>query len=85
MLLKKMIETRDHPHHLLESENLSGADEGATSTWIDEVIAENPAQVAGFKSGKEALLQFLVGQVMKKSRGTADALSVAEEIRSRLL
>jgi aspartyl-tRNA(Asn)/glutamyl-tRNA(Gln) amidotransferase subunit B len=85
MLLKKMIETRDHPHHLLESENLSGADEGATSTWIDEVITENPAQVAGFKSGKEALLQFLVGQVMKKSRGTADALSVAEEIRSRLL
>jgi aspartyl-tRNA(Asn)/glutamyl-tRNA(Gln) amidotransferase subunit B len=84
-LLKKMIETGDHPHHLLESENLSGADEGATSTWIDEVIAENPAQVAGFKSGKEALLQFLVGQVMKKSRGTADALSVAEEIRSRLL
>lgn len=84
-LLKKMIETGDHPHHLLESENLSGADESATEQWIDEVIAENPKQVADFKSGKEALLQFLVGQVMKKSRGTADALATADRIRDKLV
>lgn len=83
-LLKKMIETGDHPHHLLESENLSGADQATTDLWIEEVISENPKQVADFKSGKEALLQFLVGQVMKKSRGTADALSIAEIIRNKL-
>lgn len=83
-LLKKMIETGAHPHHILETENLASADEGAIDEWISAVIADNPKQVADFKAGKEALLQFLVGQVMKKSRGTADPLTVADKLRDKL-
>lgn len=39
---------------------------------VDEVIAENPSVVEEFKAGKEASVQFLVGQGMKKSRGAAN-------------
>ena len=85
MLLKKMIETGDHPHHIFEQENLASADESSMDAWILEVIEENPQQVAGFQGGKEPLLQFLVGQVMKKSKGTADPLTVADLIREKLL
>ncbi|MCX6781035.1 MAG: Asp-tRNA(Asn)/Glu-tRNA(Gln) amidotransferase subunit GatB [Candidatus Magasanikbacteria bacterium] len=83
-LLKKMIETGDRAEHLLESEQLSSADESTIKQWIDEIITEFPEQVAQFKAGKDALLQFLVGKVMKKARGTADPVAVAELLREKL-
>lgn len=83
-VLKKMIETGDHPQHLLDSEGLGGADSGMIDAWADEVINGNPTQVAQFKAGKDAVLQFLVGQVMKKSRGTADPIVVADLLRNKL-
>lgn len=39
---------------------------------VDQVLAENPKTVEEFHSGKEKVLGFLVGQVMKKMRGKAD-------------
>ncbi len=83
-LLKKMIATGGDPSQLLESENLSAADSAQIALWVDEVIATNSLQTAQFKAGKETVLQFLVGQVMKKSRGTADAEIVAELLRTKL-
>jgi aspartyl-tRNA(Asn)/glutamyl-tRNA(Gln) amidotransferase subunit B len=51
---------------------------------IDEVIAENAAQVESFRSGKEGVLGFLVGQVMKATGGKADARVVNERLREKL-
>jgi len=51
---------------------------------IDEVLAANPKQVEQFKSGKTAVLGFLVGQVMKASRGQANPGAVTELLKSRL-
>jgi aspartyl-tRNA(Asn)/glutamyl-tRNA(Gln) amidotransferase subunit B len=48
------------------------SDEGAVKKIAEEVIAENPAAVAEYKSGKMASLQFLIGQGMKKSKGSAN-------------
>ena len=59
--------------------------EGALSTWIDEVVAENPREVKDFCAGKDRLLGFLVGQVMKKSSGKANPQKVNELIRQKLL
>jgi aspartyl-tRNA(Asn)/glutamyl-tRNA(Gln) amidotransferase subunit B len=39
---------------------------------VAEVIAENPIQVADYKSGKEAMFMFFVGQCMKKSKGAGN-------------
>lgn len=45
------------------------SDEGAIQTLIQEVIAEYPDQVAEYQAGKERLMGFLVGQVIKRSKG----------------
>ena len=52
---------------------------------IDAVIAANPGQVAAFRGGKEGLLGFFVGQVMKETGGQADPRIVSEVVRSKLV
>lgn len=47
-------------------------DTGAISTAIEETLAENPKALEDYRAGKAGALNFLVGQVMKKTRGKAD-------------
>jgi len=49
-----------------------------------QVISQNPKAVEDYKKGKEAGLKFLVGQVMKESKGQADATEVEKLVRERL-
>jgi aspartyl-tRNA(Asn)/glutamyl-tRNA(Gln) amidotransferase subunit B len=51
---------------------------------VDRVLADNPGQVAAYKGGKEGLLGFFVGQVMKETQGKADPKIVNELLRSKL-
>lgn len=51
---------------------------------IDTLIAANPAVVLEYKAGKEAVLQFLVGQGMKATKGSANPGMLAELIKSRI-
>jgi aspartyl-tRNA(Asn)/glutamyl-tRNA(Gln) amidotransferase subunit B len=51
---------------------------------IDEVIAENPGPVEQFRGGKEGVLGFLVGQVMKKTGGAANPQEAQRILRERL-
>jgi Asp-tRNA(Asn)/Glu-tRNA(Gln) amidotransferase B subunit len=48
------------------------------------VITANPGQVAAYRGGKEGLLGFFVGQVMKETKGQADPRAVNELVRARL-
>ena len=59
-------------------------DTGAIESIIDEVIAANPSQVEQYKSGKVGLLGFFVGNVMKKTGGTANPSIVNEILRKKL-
>jgi len=59
-------------------------DSSAIETMIDEIIANNPAQVAEFRAGKEKILGFFVGQVMKASRGKANPAQVNQLLRAKL-
>ena len=54
------------------------------SKWADEVIAENPKTAQDFRDGKEKVLQFLMGQVMKKSNGAANPPKVLEILKEKL-
>ena len=47
-------------------------DTAAIAAMIDEVLQQNPSQVSQYRQGKEQLLAFFVGQVMKKSKGKAN-------------
>ncbi|MCR5194673.1 MAG: Asp-tRNA(Asn)/Glu-tRNA(Gln) amidotransferase subunit GatB [Alphaproteobacteria bacterium] len=59
-------------------------DTGAIEKIIDEVIAANPSQVEQYKSGKTGLLGFFVGNVMKKSGGSANPAVVNEILKNKL-
>jgi aspartyl-tRNA(Asn)/glutamyl-tRNA(Gln) amidotransferase subunit B len=59
-------------------------DTGAIEAIIDEVIAANPHQVEQYRAGKDKLLGFFVGQVMKASKGKANPGQVNELLRSKL-
>jgi len=59
-------------------------DVAALEPIIDDVLAANPGEVAGYRSGKEGLLGFFVGQVMKATGGTADPRVVNERLREKL-
>jgi aspartyl-tRNA(Asn)/glutamyl-tRNA(Gln) amidotransferase subunit B len=51
---------------------------------VGQVIAESPKPVADYKAGKEAAFQFLVGQVMAKTKGQGNIQHVREELRKAL-
>lgn len=59
-------------------------DTGAIDVIIDEVIAANPSQLEQYRSGKDKLFGFFVGQVMKKTQGKANPAQVNERLRARL-
>jgi aspartyl-tRNA(Asn)/glutamyl-tRNA(Gln) amidotransferase subunit B len=60
------------------------SDAGALGTAIDQVLAANPAAVADYRAGTTAAVGFLVGQVMKATRGQANAAMVQAALRERL-
>src|SRR3989338_3495500 len=84
-LLKEMFETGEDPSVIIEKKDLaqvSDAEELAQAA--QEVIAENPKPVEDYRKGKKESLQFLVGLVMKKTKGKANP-QVAREILEKEL
>ena len=70
---------------IMEREGLRQiSDTGALEKIVDEVLAANPKQVEQYKGGKTSVIGFLVGQVMKSSRGQANPATVNELLRSKL-
>jgi aspartyl-tRNA(Asn)/glutamyl-tRNA(Gln) amidotransferase subunit B len=59
-------------------------DESELAPIVDAIIAANPDQVDTYRSGKEGVLGFLVGQVMRETRGKADPKIVNKLLRERL-
>ncbi|HTG31873.1 MAG TPA: Asp-tRNA(Asn)/Glu-tRNA(Gln) amidotransferase subunit GatB [Thermoanaerobaculia bacterium] len=60
------------------------SDSSRIERWIDEVIEQNPAQVAQYRAGKVQIAGFLVGQVMKLSGGRAEPKIVQQLMRQAL-
>ena len=60
------------------------SDTGALQAAVDAVIAENPDAVADIRAGEHKAIGFLTGQIMKKTRGQANAGLVQQLIRERL-
>jgi aspartyl-tRNA(Asn)/glutamyl-tRNA(Gln) amidotransferase subunit B len=60
------------------------SDEGQIGQWVDEVISENPQLVETYKSGKVTVIGALIGNVMRKAGGKADAGVVKSLIESKL-
>lgn len=80
-----MAETGEDPEKIVEEKGLKQVtDTGAIEAVIDQVIAENPDNVAAYKNGKTALMGWFVGQVMKASKGKANPGMVNQLLAKKL-
>lgn len=81
----EMMVSGKQPAVIVEEKGLKQvSDTGALEAFCDEVINANPNSVADYKSGKEAALNFLKGQVMKLSKGKANPAVVGEILSKKL-
>jgi len=72
-LLARLMTENFDPEIIAKKEGLiQKSDEGAIKTIAEKVVADNPKVVADYKAGKEASIQFLLGQVMKATKGSAN-------------
>jgi aspartyl-tRNA(Asn)/glutamyl-tRNA(Gln) amidotransferase subunit B len=74
-----------NPKDLVQERGLAQtSDTSAVGTFVDEALAANADSVASYKAGKEKAFEFLVGQVMRASRGKANVEMVRALLKERL-
>lgn len=72
-VFKEMLESGKLPAQIVEEKGLVQiSDEGAIKNIVEQVVANNPQSVEDYKAGKQKAIGFLVGQVMKESKGKAN-------------
>src|SRR5438093_6709678 len=82
--LARAFETGDSIEAIVKEEGLlQVSDTGTLEAVVDEVVAENPGPAEQFQNGKEGALNALVGQVMKKTKGSANPQLAADLLRAR--
>ncbi|NLO97282.1 MAG: Asp-tRNA(Asn)/Glu-tRNA(Gln) amidotransferase GatCAB subunit B, partial [Peptococcaceae bacterium] len=80
-----MFEEGKDPEQIVKEKGMVQiSDEGQLTQILTEVIAQNPKSVADFQSGKEQAIGFLVGQVMKATKGQANPGVVNKMLRKML-
>jgi aspartyl-tRNA(Asn)/glutamyl-tRNA(Gln) amidotransferase subunit B len=84
-IFQKMLASGESAQAIVDREGLRQiSDTGALEAIVAQVLAQNPKQAEQYKSGKTQVLGFLVGQVMKASRGQANPAAVNEMLRAKL-
>ena len=72
-VLAEMLQTGADPHHIIEEKQLARVEgQGEIERIVKEAISQNGKAAEDYKKGKAAALQFLVGQVMAKTKGRVD-------------
>ncbi len=84
-IFPKMYQSGEPATVIMEREGLQQiSDTGAIEKIVDDVLAANPKQVEQYRSGKTQVIGFLVGQVMKASKGQANPGMANEMLRAKL-
>ena len=80
-----MIDTDQSVDAIIEQKGLKQVtDDGEIERLVIQVMEENQSQVEQFKTGKEQVLGYLVGQAMKISRGKANPEQVGQLLRQKI-
>ncbi|WP_462272514.1 Asp-tRNA(Asn)/Glu-tRNA(Gln) amidotransferase subunit GatB [Methanohalophilus sp.] len=77
-IIRTILDEGGSPMDIVKEKGLLKVEGDVVDRAIEEVLKENPQALEDYFAGKEKSLNFLVGQVMKKTRGRADARSVRE-------
>ena len=84
-IFAKMFDTGESAAAIIDREGLRQiSDTGALEKIVDEVIAASPKQVEQYKAGKTGVIGYLVGQIMKASKGQANPAAVNELLKAKL-
>jgi aspartyl-tRNA(Asn)/glutamyl-tRNA(Gln) amidotransferase subunit B len=84
-VLEEMFATGKSAAEIVKAKGLTQvSDEGTLEKIIDDVMAKNPQQLVQYRSGKEQVFGFFVGQVMKASGGKANPAKVNELLKKKL-
>jgi aspartyl-tRNA(Asn)/glutamyl-tRNA(Gln) amidotransferase subunit B len=84
-VFKEMLESGKRPQQIVEEQGLVQiSDEGAIAEVVSRIVEANPQSVEDFKAGKEKAIGFLVGQVMKETKGKANPALVNKLLLERL-
>jgi aspartyl-tRNA(Asn)/glutamyl-tRNA(Gln) amidotransferase subunit B len=84
-IFPELYRSEKAPEQIVQEQGLTQmSDEEALSAIIDEMLLNNPTQVAQFKEGKQQVLGYLVGQAMKASGGKANPSKVNELLKRKL-
>ncbi|MCF6150467.1 MAG: Asp-tRNA(Asn)/Glu-tRNA(Gln) amidotransferase subunit GatB [Candidatus Kuenenia sp.] len=84
-VFSEMINTGKEPKTIVEEKKLVQiSDEGLIDEILDKVIASNPNAIEDYKKGKKNALAFLMGQVMKETKGKANPKLVNELLKNKL-
>jgi aspartyl-tRNA(Asn)/glutamyl-tRNA(Gln) amidotransferase subunit B len=81
-----MAQSGKSPKAIVEAKGLvQVTDPSAIEKVVDEILAQNPEEVAAYQNGKTKLMGFFVGQVMKQTRGKANPKIVNELLKTKLI
>jgi aspartyl-tRNA(Asn)/glutamyl-tRNA(Gln) amidotransferase subunit B len=84
-VLFEMVETGADPEHIIAEKNLAQMDdESEIENIVKKIIADNSEPTEAYKAGKENALQFLVGQVMKATKGRVNPQTAAGLLKKYL-
>jgi aspartyl-tRNA(Asn)/glutamyl-tRNA(Gln) amidotransferase subunit B len=84
IVLRRMLDEGDSPDAVIEAEGLGTAESDEVAAAVEAAIEENPEAVADYHAGESGAINFLVGQVMQKTGGSADPGDVNGMLRERL-
>ncbi|MEF8791326.1 MAG: Asp-tRNA(Asn)/Glu-tRNA(Gln) amidotransferase subunit GatB [Haloarculaceae archaeon] len=84
VVLRAMLDEGLAPEEVVEREGLGKTEDDAVAAAVTEAIEENPDAVADYHAGEDGAINFLVGQVMQKTGGSADPGTVNELLRTEL-
>ena len=84
-ILNKIYFSDENPVELVEKMGLKSMDNAEElGVIVKETLSENESAIVDFNNGKENAVRYLIGQVMKKSRGTANPSQTEKEILRQL-
>ncbi|MEE8167469.1 MAG: Asp-tRNA(Asn)/Glu-tRNA(Gln) amidotransferase subunit GatB [Candidatus Hydrothermarchaeales archaeon] len=84
-VFEKLIGTSESPREIVEELGLVRIkEEDVVEKAVEEAVRENPKAVEDYLKGKEEALHYVVGQVMKKTKGRADPNTVLEKLKEKL-
>ncbi|PSP67644.1 Asp-tRNA(Asn)/Glu-tRNA(Gln) amidotransferase GatCAB subunit B [Halobacteriales archaeon QS_1_69_70] len=83
-VLRRMLDDGLPPEEIVDREGLGKTDDDAVAAAVEAAVADNPGAVEDYHAGEDGALNFLVGQVMEATGGSADPGTVNDLLRAEL-